>query len=65
MPSESPTSSRDPEVQSLLVESLKLIAKAEGLYEQLTEHQMEMAGFLRRAQDFVNTEGSKDEHEPA
>lgn len=54
---------RDPEVQALLVESLKLIARAEGLYEQLTEHQMEMAGFLRRAQDFVDTEDSKDEHD--
>lgn len=54
MPSES-APGRDPEVQALLMESLKLIAKAEGLYEQLTDHQMEMAGFLRRAADFVAT----------
>lgn len=50
------TSNRDPEVQELLMESLKLIAKAEGLYAQLTTHQMEMAGFLRRAADFIDAE---------
>lgn len=65
MPSEPSTSSRDPEVQSLLMESLKLIAKAEGLYEQLTMHQSEMAGFLRRAQDFVDAEGPTNEHDRA
>lgn len=52
---------RDPEVQQLLVESLKLIAKAEGLYEQLTDHQKEMAGFLRRAEAIVHeSEGTNE-----
>jgi hypothetical protein len=48
-----PEPERDPEVQELLLESLKLIAKAEGLYDQLSTHQREMTNFLRKAQDLV------------
>lgn len=55
-PEPAPQPDRDPEVQALLMESLKLIAKAEGLYEQLTDHQEEMAGFLRRAEAIVRTD---------
>lgn len=55
------TKARDPEIQALRVRSLQLIAEAESIYSQLADHQIEMAGFLRRASDVVDP--AKDRQE--
>ena len=54
------SASRDPEVQRLRVRSLQLIAEAESIYHELSDHQAEMAGFLRRAQDVVEPKDQRE-----
>ncbi|MEO6159144.1 MAG: hypothetical protein ABIQ39_16120, partial [Ilumatobacteraceae bacterium] len=54
---------RDPEVERLRVENLKLIVKAENLYHELEEHNEQLAVFLERAYRY--TEGEEGHANPS
>lgn len=42
---------RDPEVHALLLETLRLVIRAEAVLEDLTRHQKRVASFLTHAED--------------
>lgn len=53
------TEPRDPEVRQLLLETLRLVVRAESVLTQLVQHQVKIAAFLEHAETFADIESSR------